>query len=234
MIFGGLRRSMRMAQWVSDLRAEQEAHIQWVNDELNRRMGEHNPHVMSWLPMGLFTGSVMPTAHITTMRAIRDRIEYGDEVSIGTINSIVNFMKPDNDGDRELVDISLRCAPLVLPSLISEHEVKFAVNGVEKYHELFDELNTNEDWRENSKAVVQATLHAYLHLGSDAITIENNEKGLWESFSLSSIDTVRLIISHKDKLEDIMRVMKDRMTIDSEVIASVLDTDAKALSQGIL
>lgn len=224
---------MKVAQWLLDLETERASHIAWMEAELQRRIGTQGTGYSLGLSAGMFFGAVLPNAHISTVRAIRDRIEYGDEISIGTVNSLINFM--GGGDDRELVDASLRCAPLILSPLTIESEIKYAVEGLDKYPGLFEELS-GEGWRENSKLLIEAALYVFDNMGADegSLTIGNDDKGLWKSFSLTSEATAALILSRPDKLDDIKRIMGERRTTDAELIASVLDADAQALSHGAL
>jgi hypothetical protein len=231
----GLRGSMRLAQWLLDLESERLSHISWIEAELGKRFGVVSIGGSGYsmgLAAGMFFGSVLPEAHFSTVRAIKERIEYGDSISIGTVNSLVNFM--GGDDDRELVNASLRCAPLVISPMTTESEIKFAVEGLNKYPGLFKEL-TGERWRENGKLLIEAALYVFDNIGTeDGLTIEDNDKGLWKSFSFASEATAALILSHPDKLDDIISIMEARRTVDAELIASVLDADAQALSNGAL
>jgi hypothetical protein len=226
---------MHLAQWLLDLEAEKTAHVEWMKAELGNRFGAVGVGGSGYsmgLAAGMFFGAVLPKAHISTVRAIRERIEYGDVISIGTVNSLINFMGQGDD--RELVNATLRCAPLVLSAVTVESELKYAVKGLEKYTGLFDELSS-EQWREKSGLLVKATLHVFDNLGADDLMfIEENDDGIWQSFSIASEATAALILARPDQFDDIMRIMGDRRTVDAEMIISILDADSRVLSNGTL
>jgi hypothetical protein len=226
---------MKVAQWLLDLETERASNITWIAEELGKRFGAAGIGGSGYpmgLAAGMFFGSVLPDAHISTVRAIRERVEYGDSISIGTVNSLINFM--GGDDDRELVNASLRCAPLILSPMTTESEIKLSVKGLNEYPGLFEEL-TGERWRENSKLLVEASLYIFDNLSADdLLIIEENDNGIWESFRLASEATAALILSFPDRFDDIMRIMGDRRIVDAELIASVLDADAQALSNGAL
>lgn len=231
----GLRGAMYLAQWLLDLEAEKTAHVEWMKAELGNRFGAVGVGGSGYsmgLAAGMLFGAVLPDAHISTVRAIRDRIECGDAISIGTVNSLINFMGQGDD--RELVNATLRCAPLVLSAVTAESELKYAVEGLEKYTGLFEELS-GEKWREKSQLLVKATLHVFDNLSADdLLVIEENDKGIWKSFSIASEATAALILERPDQYDDIMRIMGDRRTVDAEMIISILDADSQALSNGTL
>jgi len=222
-----LRGAMHLARWLNDLEAEKASAIQWLKQELSQRLNG----TRASLSLSLFFGTIMSDANISTVRAIRDRIEYGDPISIGTVNSMISFMGETN---KDSVDTAIRCAPLNRGPMTTEGEIEYAVRGLDLYPTLFEEL-AGDKWRENSKLLVEATLNTIEQCGMDDIVhVVTDSRGIWQSFSIASEATAKLMLERPDMVESIIQIMGERRIVDAELIASILDTHAQALSNGAL
>ena len=217
-LLGGLR----LASWWLDLKAEEKALKKWIKEELELRTGGSLAHT-------LFAVTLLETEDIRVLRAIRDRLDHGDPISLMTLNS--NVMMPLNE---DALVSYIRCAPLMYDPVLSDSEVNYAVYGLELYEGITDELN-GENWWANSNLLITAALRVFNECGGEPLLTIGMHGTKWFSIKLASDDTAALILNlGEERLDDIIDIMKDRKTADAGIIKAVLESDTKAISSGLL
>lgn len=213
---------LRLASWWLDLKAEEKALKKWIKDELNLRTGGSLAHT-------LFAVTLLETEDIRVLRAIRDRLDHGDPISLMTLNSNVKMPL-----DKDALVSYIRCGPMMYDPMISDSEVNYAVNGLEFYEGLTEELN-GENWWANSNLLITAALRVFNECGGEPYLTIGMQGTRWLKIKLASDDTAALILNMgAERLDDIIDIMKTRRTDDAEIIRAVLESDTKAISSGLL
>ena len=177
---------------------------------------------------------LMPTLHedadIRVLRSLRERLIYGDEISLTMVNSMVKFPLHGSS-----VAATISFAPLSHSPMDSESEIHYAVNGIELYESVWDELHGG-NWREHSSLLATAALRIFEECGAESLlTIASDKNGHWWSFRIASDDTAALILERgRESLDSILDIVKARKTVDADIIRVILDDDIKALCEGKL
>lgn len=219
-----LTRALRLAEWHLERETEEIVLREWVKREIVARSGRS-------LAAVLLDVTLNEDADLGVLRALRTRLLHGDSISLMTVNSMIKLPVTD----RETLIATLLVAPLGTLPLIADSELHHAVRGLDLYAGIHEELN-GEGWQENSKLLVTAALSIFNETGDEnLIAIEYDAKGLWRSFRVASDEAAALILERgEERLGDIIAIMKDRSTVDANLIASILDSDAQALASGEL
>lgn len=213
---------LRLASWWLDLNAEKLALKKQIKEELNLRTGDSLAHT-------LFAATLIETDDIKVLRAIRDRLDHGDSISLMTLNSNVKMPL-----DKDALVSYIRCGPMMYDPMTSDSEVNHAVNGLEFYVGLTEELN-GDNWWANSNLLITAALRVFNECGGEPYLTIGMQGTRWFSFKLASNDTADLILKMgAERLDDIIDIMKARRTADAGIIKTVLESDTKAISSGLL
>lgn len=212
-------------QWANDLQQEERDLRLWMhsNAETSRVMN-HIDHV-----------DVLPSLVVPLLKACKYRYLSDDIMPEGKLRGMIH---------------ALHSNPILpaLVSIIPSDWDDISINAVElaiishtldtKYPGIRGELN-GENWKANSLALIKAisVLEVHARFREQAAYRSVGGNGFVRpdvGNHYLSEDMARFVIDSPDKGEEIIDVMITRRTSDFDLISSIINSDAKALSAGEL
>lgn len=212
-------------QWANTIEQEERSLRVWMHStpETSRVM-DHIDHV-----------DVLPSLLVPLLKACKERHLSGDSLPEGQLRSMIHALHDWK----------------VLPALVSITPSDWDCQGMNagelaiiagtldyNYPNMRDELN-GENWEVNSLALIKgiATLEAHARRREQDTYILHGGQGHTRpdvGHHLVSEEMAGFIIDNPDHCEEIVDVMLTRRTRDFDLISSIINLDAKALSSGAL
>lgn len=217
-----IRKAVSLMRWIDAVRDE----------ERELRLWMHSIPEMSSVMDQCDLMDVEPWLVVPLLRACKERYNSDDALPTSHLYSLI---------------AGLPNCPL-LPSLVSITPsdwnflnitaVELAVvtgNLDRRYHMFNDDLN-GDNWKAVSLALIKANVT--LEVDYRERLNEGRSSSRWEHHDFGELyisgPSALLIISNLDRSDEIIDIMVTRKTSNAKLIMSIIDSDTKALSSGVL